>query len=181
MDSREIYQGKIFSLVQQQMEIKGKLVWRDVIKHPGGAAISAVRDGKILLVSQPRPGAGGRKLLEIPAGMIDPGEKPETAAMRELNEETGWQAGSLSLITAFWPTPGYDSEVIYVFKAHDLAKAAIRRPMDADEQISLEWMDLDEAFEKIQNGTIRDGKTIIAIYHEKLLQLASLCDQAQMD
>lgn len=170
MATRELYQGKIFSVIQEQMDIKGKLVWRDVVKHPGGAAISVVRDHKILLVRQPRAGAGNISLLEIPAGMIDPGEAPETTAMRELNEETGCQAESLSLITAFWPTPGYDSEVIYVYKAHNVSKAASRLAMDADEQISLEWMDLDEACDKIQSGIIRDGKTIIAIYHEKLLE-----------
>lgn len=168
MREQDIYQGPIFSLVRKQMDVNGRLRWRDLIIHPGGAAISVIAEGRILLVSQTRAGIGNIRTLEIPAGTIDPGEDPMTTAMRELNEETGCTASSLSLITAFWPTPGYDSEVIYVYEAHQVRKAETRLAMDPGEDIVLQWMDLEEAYQKIQDGSIRDGKTILAIYHALL-------------
>lgn len=168
MTTRNIFEGAIFSVVQKQMDIGGRTVWRDLVLHPGGAAISVIVDNRILLVCQSRAGIGNVKTLEIPAGTIDHGEDPMETAMRELNEETGCTAQSLSLITAFWPTPGYDSEVIYVYRAHGVQKAAVRLAMDETEDITLTWMDLEEAYQKIQDGSIRDGKTILAIYQAML-------------
>ncbi len=171
MSTKEIFNGKIFSVVQKEMDVNGRRMWRDLVIHPGGAAVVVIADHKLLLVRQPRAGIGNEYTLEIPAGTIDPNEDPAMTAMRELNEETGCQAKSLSLITAFWPTPGYDSEVIYVYKANDVTKAKHRLEMDDTEEITLVWMDLDTAYEKIASGEIRDGKTILAIYHAKLAEL----------
>ncbi|MEY8309326.1 NUDIX hydrolase [Erysipelotrichaceae bacterium 51-3] len=174
MSTKEIFDGKIFSVVQKEMEVNGALMWRDLVIHPGGAAISVIVDHKILLVRQTRAGIGNVQTLEIPAGTIDAGEDPMVTANRELNEETGCKAESLSLITAFWPTPGYDSEVIYVYQAHGVSKAEHRLAMDDTEDITLVWMDLEEAYQKIAGGEIRDGKTILAIYHAKLQELEAI-------
>lgn len=160
--ARTVYHGVIFDVIQTQMMINGKPEPRDLVVHPGGAAISAVQDGKILLVSQSRAGAGCTT-LEIPAGMIDPGESAEEAVLRELNEETGWQAQSAKLLTAFWPTPGYDTEVIWLYQACGLSKAEKRLAMDATEDIQVQWMDLEQAYASVLQGSIRDGKTIMAI------------------
>lgn len=178
MSTKEIFNGKIFSVVQKEMEVNGRMLWRDLVVHPGGAAVVAIVDHQLLLVKQPRAGIGNEYTLEIPAGTIDAGEDPAVTAMRELNEETGCQAKSLSLITAFWPTPGYDSEVIYVYQANDVTKAKHRLAMDDTEEITLVWMDLDTAYDKIAAGEIRDGKTILAIYHAKLAELQAKCPQA---
>ncbi len=167
MSTREIFKGVIFDVVQKEVDLDGQKLIRDLVVHPGGSAISLILDGKILLVRQFRTGAN-QELLEIPAGMINPGEKPETAAMRELNEETGMEADGLDLLYAFYPTPGYDSEVIYVYKALNSRKASHRLAMDADERIDVIWMDLDEALKKTRTGEIRDAKTILAIQAEIL-------------
>ena len=170
MNQKEIFKGHIFSVYQKEMDVNGKMMMRDLVVHPGGAAIRVIVDHKILLVRQTRAGIGNISTLEIPAGTIDPNEDPKVCAMRELNEETGMEADDLSLITAFWPTPGYDSEVIYVYSAIDPRQAKHRLAMDDTEDITQEWIDLDTAYQMIQTGEIRDGKTILAICQAKLGQ-----------
>lgn len=165
--AKTVFQGKIFEVVTKNVEIEGKEFRRDIIIHHGGVALCCVRDGKILLVSQTRA-AVEQKTLEIPAGTIEPGEDPRVTGMRELNEEAGLQCRSMDLITAFWPTPGYDTEVIYVYDCREISEVSQRRPMDAGEDIQSCWMDLKEAAAMIKDGTIRDGKTIIAIYYSLL-------------
>lgn len=159
---RTLYQGPIFDVVRKEMPQDGRLLERDVIEHPGGAAILAIHEGKVLLVSQMRAGSG-KVMLEIPAGMIDPKEDPRKTAIRELNEETGWQAGQMNLLCSFYPTPGYDSEKLYIYKAENLKEAGTRLPMDADEKIDQIWMDLSLAKKKVADGEIDDAKTMIAI------------------
>ncbi len=171
MTIRKIFKGPIFEVIQKDVELDGQILSRDLVIHPGGAAISVIDQGKILLVRQYRVGAS-QEMLEIPAGMIDAGEKPEQAALRELNEETGMEADSLDLLYAFYPTPGYDSEVIYIYKANHPRKASHRLAMDADERIDVVWMDLKEAYSKTLTGEIRDAKTILAIQNEILSSIS---------
>ena len=168
MSTKDIFHGHIFSVVQKQMDVNGQWLWRDIVVHPGGAAVCAILENKILLVKQSRAALNGQETLEIPAGTLDPGEAPDATALRELNEETGYTADHLSLISAFWPTPGYDTEVIYVYYAHNVQKATHRLAMDDTENITLVWMDLEEAYDQVKNQTIRDGKTILAIQHAML-------------
>lgn len=171
MNQKEIFKGKIFSVYQKEMDVNGHMMLRDLVVHPGGAAICVIVDHKMLFVRQTRAGIGNVSTLEIPAGTIDPNEDPKVCAMRELNEETGMEADDLSLITAFWPTPGYDSEVIYVYSAIHPRQAKHRLAMDETEDITLEWIDLNDAYQMVKAGRIRDGKTILAIYHAKLEQI----------
>lgn len=157
-----LYKGPIFSIVRTELELNGKMVDRDVLVHSGGAGILALQDGKVLMVRQKRAGSG-REMIEIPAGMIDGNEDPKQTALRELNEETGYEAEKIELIISFYPTPGYDSERLFIYRATGLAPAKKRLEMDADEEIDLFWMDLDEAKAKVFNGEIEDAKTIIAL------------------
>ncbi len=167
MAVKEIFKGHVFEVIQKDFCINGKEVKRDIVIHHGGVALSCIRDQKILLVSQTRA-AVEEKTLEIPAGTIEPGEDPAVTGRRELNEEAGLECEDMKLITAFWPTPGYSTEVIYVYECSGLSEVKDRRPLDEGEDISSIWMDLDEAYKAIGDGRIRDGKTIIAIYHSLL-------------
>ena len=162
-----IFKGAIFDVVQKDVMLNGQQVIRDLVIHNGGVSLCVVDKGKILLVSQSRTGAGCRT-LEIPAGTLEPGEDPAQCGRRELNEEAGLECGQMKLITAFWPTPGYDTEVIYVYDCQDPTPAKVRRPMDDTEDIETTWIDLDQAAKMIEDGSIRDGKTIIAVYYSLL-------------
>lgn len=117
-----LYKGPIFSIVRTELELNGKMVDRDVLVHSGGAGILALQDGKVLMVRQKRAGSG-REMIEIPAGMIDGNEDPKQTALRELNEETGYEAEKIELIISFYPTPGYDSERLFIYRATGLAPA----------------------------------------------------------
>lgn len=130
---------------------------REILVHPGAAAIVPVLNGKILLVEQSRT-AVGRKTLEIPAGTLEEGESPEDCAKRELIEETGFQASQWDKLTAYYPSPGYSSEVIHIFKARGLEEVS-----DTEAELPLHYLDLKEVQARIRAGEIMDSKTIIGV------------------
>lgn len=180
MSVRNLYDGPIFRLIQKDMMINGVMTDRDIIIHTGGVAVLCYEEGKVLLVRQTRAAANA-KTLEIPAGMVEPHENPADCGRRELNEETGMSCSEMKLITAFWPTPGYDTEVIWIYRCLDVKKAEHHLAMDADEDTVPFWMDLDEAWNKVCTGEIRDGKTIIGIQHLMLERAGLLKDAPAFD
>ena len=103
--------------------------------------------------------------LEIPAGKLELNEDTAICALRELEEETGYSAKKISLISKFLPTPGYSDEWLYVYEAHDVYKVENPLECDEDEVIELIKMDIDTAYHKVVNGEIFDSKTMIAILH----------------
>lgn len=100
-------------------------------------------------------------MLEIPAGKLEYGEDPYNAAMRELEEETGYTCEKLVKLTEIYPTPGYCNEVIHIYYADNLKKGT--QNLDEDEFLSVEEYTMEELLEKIKNGEIIDSKTIVAI------------------
>ena len=90
---------------------------REIVVHPGSVGVLPLTiDDRVVLVRQYRH-ATGTELLEIPAGLIDGDELPETAARRELQEETGCHVERLHPIGTFWLSPGYSTEQCYLFFA----------------------------------------------------------------
>ena len=139
----------------------GKVTRRLRIAHPEAAAVvPLVSEGEILMVRQYRY-ALGRETLEIPAGKLDPGEKPEECAVRELLEETGYRAESLRRVYTFAPAIGYSNELIHIFSAHGLQR--VNPDIDEAEISSVETLALDRVRSLVQDGLILDGKTLIAL------------------
>ena len=156
-----IYRGKIVDLrCDDALLPDGKPCKRELVEHPGGAAVVAVKEGKVALVEQFRY-AYGELLLEIPAGKLERGEDPERAALRELGEETGLVAGRLKLLFTLYPTPGYTNEKIYIYEAEGV-KEGPAHP-DAGEFLNVRYVPLREAFQMVKDGRIRGGKTIVAL------------------
>jgi ADP-ribose pyrophosphatase len=114
----------------------------------------------VLLVSQFRKPAGS-DLLEIPAGSVDPGEDPESAARRELQEETGFLPGKLEHLATFFTAPGFSTEVMYLYLASELTPA--RLPADEDESIVLIRIPIGEIPELVRSGGVTDGKTLVGL------------------
>jgi ADP-ribose pyrophosphatase len=115
----------------------------------------------LLMLRQFRYAAGG-ELYEIPAGRPDSDTEPwEVCARRELEEETGFRAGSLEYLTGIWTTPGFTDELIHLFLARDLTPGKVAT--DADEFLEVVRMPLSEALDRIDRGEISDAKTICAI------------------
>ncbi len=137
-----------------------------IVRHPGASAVvpflSDPRGANptILLIRQYRHAANGY-LLEIPAGRLDPGETPEACAHRELKEETGCTAGRIERLTTVFTTPGFSDEQIHLFVAMDLLSGDSAR--EADEFIEPVTMTMTEALSKIEQGEIRDAKTIVTL------------------
>jgi ADP-ribose pyrophosphatase len=118
-----------------------------------------VDDGKrVLLVRQYRLPAG-RMLWELPAGSIDPGEKPLQTAKRELKEETGYRAKNWKKLVSFFPSPGFLTEKMTIFLATDLT-AGEATPM-GDERIETRWFTAKEIEAAIDGGEILDAKTML--------------------
>ncbi len=120
---RNIYSGRVVRLEVCDVQLpEGRKGTREVVRHNGGAAVLYVKDNKILLVKQFRF-PYGKELYEIPAGKLNKGEDPLSAAARELTEETGCVAKSLTRLCEVYPSPGYTDEIIYVFLADDVTQS----------------------------------------------------------
>ncbi|MYE64702.1 MAG: NUDIX hydrolase [Acidimicrobiaceae bacterium] len=136
---------------------------RDVVHHRGAVAVVAVDGDDVVLLRQYRTPVEG-ELLEIPAGTRDVGgEDPAGTARRELAEEAGLACESLEELGTFFNSPGFCDELTHVFLATGLSEVP-REPDGAEEEwMTIERVGLDEAIEMIDQGQIRDAKTIIGL------------------
>lgn len=123
------------------------------------AVLPVLDDGRIVLIEQYRPSVD-RPVIEIPAGRVERGETLEAAAARELEEETGYRAGRLRQLTAFYPSVGYSTEFMTVYLATGLTQGATL--FDEAEEIRNVLVTPAEMAEWIGTGRIDDGKTILA-------------------
>jgi ADP-ribose pyrophosphatase len=161
LSSEEIFRGKLIEVVRDTVREGGKTYVREVVRHPGGAGIVAYfDDGTVALVSQYRHPTV-RYLLELPAGKLDPGERPEETAARELEEELGVVAGRMEQLSEFYTTPGFCAEKLWVFLATDLRETAHHH--EDDEIIEIVRVPFTRALEMIASREIEDAKTIIGL------------------
>jgi len=159
---REIYAGRILTLrLTHVPTADGRLAAREIVDHAPGAAVVAVDDhGKVLLVRQWRP-AVRAALLELPAGLVDPGERPIDCAARELAEETGFSARHLEPLATFYSSPGFCTEVLHLFTASGLLPSSV--PRDEDEHIEVVRLPLADAIAQVMDNEISDAKTITGL------------------
>jgi ADP-ribose pyrophosphatase len=160
--SRRIFKGRVVTLDIDTVTLpNGATIELEMIHHPGAAAVVPMKeDGTVILIRQYRHAAGGY-IYEIPAGKLHPGEDPKVCAARELQEEIGYRADSLELLTSVLTTPGFTDEVIHIFKGTGLTKG--KQDLDHDEVIEIVELPLEKALAQIIDGTIRDAKTIVGL------------------
>jgi ADP-ribose pyrophosphatase len=166
ISSRTVYSGPVFWVTTDQVQEPGGVrARRDIIHHTGSVVVLAVDDSvsppRILLERQYRHAAQDY-LWELPAGRIDPGEKPLPAAQRELLEETGYAADHWRRILYFYASPGFVDETMSVYMATGL-RAGKAQP-EEDEVILKRMVALPAAVGMVTKGTIRDAKTISSIF-----------------
>lgn len=159
LDTELVYKGKIFDIKKDKVLLSnGRIAQRDILVHKGACtAVPVTDDKKIVFVKQYRH-ATGEFLLEIPAGGLEADEKPEECIVRELQEEIGYKPGKVDFLFHIWLAPGYSSEKLYCYLCSDLEKSVL--PCDDDEDLKVYELSFEEVNDKINNGEIRDAKTI---------------------
>lgn len=165
--SKPIYDGKIIKVKVDDVELpNGKTAKREIVNHPGAVAVMAItEDDRMVMVRQFRKPLE-KVLVEIPAGKLESGEKPETCAERELQEETGYTCKTLRHQASFYTSPGFADELVHLYRAEGV-KPGEAQP-DEDEFVELLHVTKEEAQRLIANGEIQDAKTILAVYAWKL-------------
>lgn len=169
LNEKKVFNGVIFDVYQYDVEIRNKLYKREVVLNSGGVGVLAIKDHKVLLVKQYRI-AVDEDILEIPAGKVEINEDPYVCGLRELEEESGYTTNQLEKICTMFATPGFCGENIHIYQATNLTPLPNPKAMDEDEEIELLWIDLDECMNMIQEGKIKDSKTIIALQHAYIKQ-----------
>lgn len=162
IESDVVYDGALFRVRRDTLRMDGGITARrEIIEHPGAVCMVPVSDdGSILMVTQYRH-AAGRRLLELPAGTLEPGEDPLDTAIRECQEEVGVRPRHVELLGGFYVAPGYTSEYIYLYACTGLEPAPLDG--DADEDIEVVRLTLEEALAAIDDARIVDAKSIVGI------------------
>lgn len=163
IDRKPVYKGNLLTMYDDTILMPdGRKAHWDFLGHKGAAAVVAVRpDGKILMVNQFR-NAVDRVTLEIPAGCKnEKSELGEVCAARELEEETGYRVGKLTLLLKLVTAIAYCDETIDLYLAEDLTKT--QQHLDEDEYMDVQACDLADLIAKIRAGEIRDCKTVAGL------------------
>jgi ADP-ribose pyrophosphatase len=157
------WEGKIFRAgVERFRHADGKEVTRDKVWHSGAVGIVAVDESHVWLTRQPREAVGAPDSLEIPAGKLDvEGESPLETAKRELGEEIGKEASRWEEIMAYYSSPGFTDERVWLYFATDLAGADEPGEAEEDERIEIVPWALDRLDEAIAD--CEDAKSLIGL------------------
>lgn len=159
--SQRIYDGHVVSLRVDEVALpSGRTAVREIVEHRGAVAIVPLTaDGQVLLVRQYRAPLG-RRLLEIPAGTMEPGESAEDCAVRELAEEVGMRAARWQALGTIYPSPGFLTEAVHLFTAGELSP----HPAEAEEEgMEIVSLPLAEARRLVLAGEIVDAKSVAGI------------------
>lgn len=161
LNSQKVFEGRVFNVTVDTVS-EGELTYqREVVHHNGSAVIVPVfDDGTVALVRQYRHPAV-RYLLEVPAGTLAKGERPETGAARELKEELGLVAARLEKLSEFFVSPGFCEEKMWIYLATELFEG--EQALEEDEILDVVRLPIADALEMITSGEIEDAKTIIGL------------------
>jgi len=157
-----IYRGRILDVQQETHRLPDQREAQfEIIRHPGGAAaLPILADGRLLLIRQFRPAAEDY-ILEIPAGRLEPGEDGHSCVARELQEEIGFRAATITPLGFIYSSIGFCNERIHLFLARDLEKTPTAH--EPDEFIEPVIVTLEKALELLQSGKIPDAKTQVCL------------------
>ena len=159
---RVIFRGRKIDLALQSVPLPGgETGEREVVLHRGAVALVPMVDADHVCLVRNDRYAVGKTLLEVPAGTIDPGESPDQTAERELAEETGYRAGRIERVRAWFVSPGVMNERMYLYLCTDLQPGATDlQPDERLEPVVVAW---DEAMAMVHDGRIEDAKSLLAL------------------
>lgn len=174
-----VHEGKITEYQLAEVTLpNGKITEREIVRHPGAAAVIAfTEDERLILVRQYRI-AISQTTLELPAGLKDPEDKNTlVTAKREFEEETGFQANHWKHVNSIYSTPGFTDEHLAIYEAKNLKKVKNPLPQDDNEFIDLLYLTYEEAQEAYKSGELCDAKTVFALYYWELKKLRKQLDK----
>ena len=162
-ESEVIFHGKVFDTIVKKVSLAdGSEAKREIVKHNGGACVLPIDDDLNCYMVRQFRSPFEEILLEVPAGKLEPGEEPLSCATRELLEETGFEASEITSFGGMIASPGYDSEVIWLFMARGLKQKG--QKLDEGEFLNVEKIPLLELLKLAEDGKISDSKTQLCIY-----------------
>lgn len=160
--SEQIYQGRAFNVRRDQVQLpNGRVTQLDIVEHVGAVTLIPIDEKRRILFVRQYRHAAGRSLLELPAGTLEENELPVDCARREIREETGMAAERLEKVGEFFLAPGYSTEYMHVYLAMELRPDPL--PGDQDEILSLVPLNIDQAYQQVSDGEIKDAKSIAGL------------------
>lgn len=168
VSSQTVFEGKIITVkVDKALLPNGAQAGREVVEHPGGVCILALReDGTVPLVRQFRYPLGD-VMLELPAGKLEHGEEPRPAAIRELGEEVGLEPGELTDLGFIYVSPGFCTEKLHMYLARNVKTVPVHP--DEDEFLDIVNLPFEKLVELVMSGQLTDGKTVATVLKTKVL------------
>jgi ADP-ribose pyrophosphatase len=162
LSTETVYSGLVVNVDRLNVELEtGQHAVREIVRHHGAVAILArLPDEQFVFIRQYRK-ATEKIMLEVVAGVLEAGEDSRSTALRELKEETGFEALDIDKIGSIFPSPGYLDEQIDVFFAM-LPAVAGARDLDHDERVEVVVMSGREFTDRIRRGEVEDAKTLAA-------------------
>lgn len=163
--SEILHTGKIFALRIDHVRMPGgKVVKREVVEHFGAVGVVAIdEDGNLPMVYQYRH-AFGRRLWELPAGLLDVGgEAAHLTAARELREEAGLEAKTWQVLVDLDSTPGFSDESVRVYLATGLTQVDRPEAHDEEADMTLQWYPIDKAVRQVFSGEIVNSIAVAGI------------------
>lgn len=162
--SEDIYEGRVVKLRLETVELPNRIyAKREIVDHARGVGIIAMPDPESMYMVRQYRVAVKETLLEIPAGLVDPGENPQEAARRELEEEVAMRAGDMEYLLDCYASPGFTNEKMSLFLAKNLSQTS--QNLDPTEFLYVEKHSIKDLYSMILNFEITDAKTIIAVMY----------------
>lgn len=164
ISKENIYNGRIINLEKHEVRLpNGKTSEREIVLHNGAVSVLAITpENEVIVVEQFRK-AMEKTLIEIPAGKLEIGEERESAALRELEEETGYIADKLELIGEVYGCPGFCNEKVSIYIAKSLTEGKVN--LDEDEFLHLNKIPVEKIKSLLLSHEIEDAKTMIAFQY----------------
>lgn len=159
---RTVWRGRAVDFRVDTIRLpNGKLATREFLDHPGAVGVVPFLDKDTVVMVRQYRHPVGEVTLELPAGKLDKGEKHMACVKRELREETGYTAKKIVPLIEYWPTSAFCNELLHLYVATGLKPGKMRT--DEDEFLQCVTVPFKKALKMVQNGEIKDSKTIIGI------------------
>lgn len=157
------YKGRRVQVEELEYLNGEQIIYREHVKAGDASVILPITgDGKVIMIQEPRTPIG-KVILALPAGMIEEGEEAEKAAIRELEEETGYLASDIEFLREYHPSVGYSDEKIKIYLATNLKKT--KQHLDDEEDINVIEVPLEELIEMLDKNEIITASSTIALMH----------------